>query len=254
MNKLFTSLMNMSQVDEYGHLDTFIHHLHPLVKMMMTTMILVCLISTKSIIELLIYLFLVLFITKCCQIPIKQLLKRGLLGLPLCLCLGLSYLLLNQNKMYFYGFYINEGIILCLLLFLKTFLCLSLAYLLIITTSFDELTCELVFLKVPAIFVLQLVMTYRYIYLLLEEATLMARSYLLRSLNDQAIQMKDMGSFVGHLLVGSMKQSQDIYHCMKCRGFDIEITYQHHQKINSEDVFIMMIGVGILMMIKVVCI
>lgn len=253
MNKLFQAILTMSQVDENAHHETRVHQLHPFVKIIMTFLMLICILSTKSIIELFIYLLIVFFVTMSCHVSIKKLCQRGLLGLPLCLCLGVSYLLINRTVINFYGFQVIEGIVLCMLLFLKTFLCLGFAYLLIVTTSFDDIACELVYMKIPSIFVLQLVMTYRYIYLLLEEAALMSRAYLLRSVDDKAIQMKDMGSFVGHLLINSMKQSQAVYHCMECRGFDIETTYLHHQKIESDSIFLMMIGIGILIIIKVVC-
>lgn len=253
MNKLFQAILTMSQVDENAHHESWLHQLHPFVKIIMTFLMLICILSSKSIIELLIDLFIVFFITMSSHISIKKLCQRGFLGLPLCLCLGLSYLLINRTVINFYGFKVIEGIVLCILLFLKTFLCLGFAYLLITSTSFDDMACELVYMKIPSIFVLQLVMTYRYIYLLLEEASFMARAYLLRSVDDHAIKMKDMGSFVGHLLINSMKQSQAVYHCMECRGFDIETTYLHHQKIESDNIFLMMMGVGILIIIKVVC-
>lgn len=252
MNNLFNALLNLSKVDDLVNKNTFIHTLHPLIKMIFTLIILIFIIETKKFMELLLYLVGLFFIAKSCQIPINKVIKRGLLSLPLCLCLGLSYLLLNQKTVYFLGFYMMEGIVLCLFLFIKMFLCLSYVYLLMATTSFDEIACELVFLKVPSLFVLQLIMTYRYIYLLLEETSLMARAYLLRSPDAKAIQMKDMGSFVGHLLMNSMKQSQDVYNCMKCRGFDIDTTYQYHKKIDAESCFLMMIVIGVLLLIKVV--
>lgn len=252
MNNLLTALLNVSQVDEQAGQNTFIHQLHPLIKMIFTFVMLIFIIETKNLFKLLIYFISIFVLAKMSQISVKKIIKRGLLILPLCICLGASYLLLNQKIINFLGFYIQEGIVLCLFLTLKMFLCLSYTYLLIATTSFDEIACELVFLKVPSLFVLQLIMTYRYIYLLLEEASLMSRAYLLRSPHDKAIQMKDMGSFVGHLLINSMKQSQNVYNCMKCRGFDIETTYQHHQKITADNFFILMIMIGILLLIKVV--
>ena len=64
-------------------------------------------------------------------------------------------------------------------------------FLLMATTKFDSITCELVHLKIPSIFVLQLVMIYRYIFVLVEEALTMIQAYQLKNPQSKGIAFKD---------------------------------------------------------------
>lgn len=253
MNKLLNALMNMSDLDDVAMGDSFIHQLHPIVKLIWSLLMIISILSTYQIKELFIDMFVIFSIAVVAHISYQKLIKRGLIGLPLSICLGISFLIFNQNMIEYYGMVISEGIVLCFLVLLKTFLCLCVAYILISTTSFDSLASELVYLKMPSLFVLQLTMTYRYIFVFLKEAQTMSKAYILRSPQSKAIELKDMGSFIGHLLICSMNKSQNIYNCMKCRGFDIKKTYTNHQTFEIENVFLLMMIVAIMIIIKVVC-
>jgi cobalt/nickel transport system permease protein len=44
-------------------------------------------------------------------------------------------------------------------------------------------------------------------------------AYLLRAPAEKAIKMKDMGSFLGQLLLRSFDRAERVYNAMKCRGF-----------------------------------
>jgi cobalt/nickel transport system permease protein len=48
----------------------------------------------------------------------------------------------------------------------------------------------------------------------------MVKAYHLRSVKPKGIQMKDMGSFVGQLLLRSISKAERVYQAMKLRGFD----------------------------------
>lgn len=253
MNKLFNAFLNMNDLDDFSMGDTYIHRLHPMIKMITALLMIVFVLSTYQISELCIYLLIVFAIGHLAHLSNQKLMKRGLLGLPLSLCLSISFLLFYHQKVNLYGVMVDEGMILSLIILLKTFLCLIIGYLLIATTSFHDLASELVYLKVPSIFILVLIMTYRYIFTFLLEAQTMSKAYILRNPYTKAIEWKDIGSFIGHLLICSMNQSQYIYHAMKCRGFHIQTTYTHHQSYESEHIFLLLMVSSMLFIIKVVC-
>lgn len=254
MNKLLNAFIHMNALDEQSTKKTMLHRLHPLVKMIGCLLFIIFVLSTFRLLELLIHLILIFIVASFAHISYSQLMKRGLIGVPLSLCLGISFILFHHRMIVYYGFVINEGIILCLLVMFKTFLCLCGVYIFIATTSFQAMVSELIYIKIPSLFVLQLIMTYRYIFVLLKEAQTMSKAYLLRNSRSHAIAFLDMGSFVGHLLVQSMNESQHIYECMKCRGFDIQKTYTNHQAFEIENVFLIMMMIGMMVLIKVVCI
>jgi len=76
-------------------------------------------------------------------------------------------------------------------------------FLLVATTGMNRLAAALRMLKIPKLFVLQLMLTYRYISVLLEEAERMLRAYMLRSplQNENGIHIKDWGAFAGQLVL-----------------------------------------------------
>lgn len=252
MNKLLNAFLNMNDLDDFAMGNSWLHCLHPLLKLLCSFVWIVFVLTTYHIIELGLYFIMILIISKSINLSFQKLMKRGLIGLPLSLCLGLSYILFNHRMIILFHFVISQGLYLCVIVFIKTFICLSIAYLLIVTTSFDALASELIYIKIPAIFVLQLTMTYRYIFVFLKEAQTLTKAYLLRSPYSRAIELKDMGSFIGHLLVGSMNQSLHIYDCMKCRGFDVKKTYTRHTSFELENIFLFMMMLSFIVFIRMV--
>jgi cobalt/nickel transport system permease protein len=117
------------------------------------------------------------------------------------------------------GFTVSLGLVSFASIMLKTLLTVFAVLLLIATTPFTDISAQLAALRVPKIICLQLIMTYRYIGLLLREAALMTTAYLLRAPRQRGIRMKDMGSFLGQLILRSTGRAERIYQAMKCRGF-----------------------------------
>ena len=186
------------------------------------------------------------------KVSFMDLFKRSLIGLPISLCIGFSNLLFSTTIINFYGVNISTGVLLFITIIIKNILCLMAVFLLMATTKFDSITCELVHLKIPSIFVLQLVMIYRYIFVLVEEALTMIQAYQLKNPQSKGIAFKDMGSFVGSLLVRSFERSNEVYNAMKCRGFDVKQAYLNYVDFEIENYFLLMLAVGVLMMVKVV--
>ena len=75
---------------------------------------------------------------------------------------------------------------------------------------------------------MQMAMTYRYLSVLLEEAGQMALAYRLRSNGERSIRMRDMGSFLGQLLLRSFDRAERVYTAMTCRGFSGR--YREHKR------------------------
>jgi cobalt/nickel transport system permease protein len=103
---------------------------------------------------------------------------------------------------------------------MKTLLSVFAVLLLIATTPFTAISCQLTRMGLPKIAALQLVMTYRYIGTLLREAGAMFTAYTLRSPVSRGVLMKDMGTFVGQLVFRSFDRAGRVYAAMRCRGFD----------------------------------
>jgi cobalt/nickel transport system permease protein len=153
--------------------------------------------------------------------PASSLLARLPAALPFALMGGLGNLLILKEIVFYLGpFGVSAGMVSFISILIKTLLTVSAALLLIATTSFEDINRQLVQMGMPKILCLQFVMTWRYLTVLLGEAASMSTAYLLRSPNQRRIRMKDMGSFLGQLLLRSIDRAERVYQAMKCRGFD----------------------------------
>jgi cobalt/nickel transport system permease protein len=152
--------------------------------------------------------------------PLRPLAGRLLAALPFSLMGALSNLfLVHGTAFYLGGFAVSLGLVSFVSIMLKTLLTVWAVLLLIATTSFTDISAQLAAMRLPKIICLQLIMTYRYIGLLLREAASMMTAYFLRAPKQKGIRMRDMGSFLGQLILRSFDRASRVYQSMKCRGF-----------------------------------
>ncbi|MDR3131210.1 MAG: cobalt ECF transporter T component CbiQ [Treponema sp.] len=153
--------------------------------------------------------------------PCKPLAGRLLAALPFALMGGISNLfLLPETALYLGPWGLSAGMVSLVSILLKTLLTVFGVLLLIATTPFFEISRQLASLGMPKILNLQLLMTYRYISVLIGEAAAMVTAYSLRAPDQKGIRMHHMGCFLGQLILRSFDKAERVYHAMQCRGFD----------------------------------
>ena len=117
------------------------------------------------------------------------------------------------------GLPISYGVLGGLALMIKCLLTVAGVTALMATTRIADLCNTLRFLHVPTVCIFQLLLCFRYIRVLLEEAEQMSTAYLLRSPAANSIRLPDVGVLIGQLLLRSYGRAFRIYTAMKCRGF-----------------------------------
>jgi cobalt/nickel transport system permease protein len=120
---------------------------------------------------------------------------------------------------------------------LKSLFMVSMTLLLVMTSGFYVLLNHLRKLKVPKLFILLLMMIYRYLFLLVDEFHKMQQAYFLRS-GQKRFHLKDIGSIFGHVLIRSFNRSQDVHYAMMLRGLEDEICLPDEYKITFKDIVI----------------
>lgn len=218
----FHSLENMAEGE------TLIHRLNPLTKTITTFLYVVIVVSFDrySISSLLPFIFYPVVFMSLGEIPLKPLLSRLAIALPFCIFAGAANVIFDQETMTtIVGFPISFGFVSLLSITLKVILTVMAVLILIATTKMPAISRQLIRLRVPSIFVLLLSMIYRYISVALEETVNMYTAYALRSPSNKGIKMKDMGNFVGQLLLRSFDRGERVYFAMKCRGFSGDYKY-----------------------------
>ncbi len=106
-----------------------------------------------------------------------------------------------------------------LTLILKGVFCLLASFLLMATTTIEAICRALRQLHVPKLLTNLLLLTFRYVGLLLSEVAVMQQAYSLRAPGQKGIHISAWGSFLGQLLLRSMDRAQALYESMELRGF-----------------------------------
>ena len=94
------------------------------------------------------------------------------------------------------------------------------ALILIATTGYNAVCMALEKMGAPRVFVVQLLFLYRYLFVLVNEASRMVRARAPRFPSGKRLGHEGVGSMAGHLLLRTMDRAQRIHLAMLCRGFD----------------------------------
>jgi cobalt/nickel transport system permease protein len=170
------------------------------------------------------------------QTPYSKLNRRFLIALPFCLFAGMSNIIFDRAAAFTIGgITVNWGLVSFAVILFRTYLCVMAVLILVSVTPLSDLANELRRLQLPAIFVIMFELSYRYIGVLLNEVYSMSIAYFLRSPNRKGIEIRDMGSFAGQLLIRSFDRAERVYNAMKCRGFTPGYVFQNQPAPRIKD-------------------
>lgn len=237
MPKITNSLNNIWLLDDLAQKETSIHKIHPLIKLVTTLVYLVAVISfgRYDVGSLLPYVFYPVIIIALAELPVIPILKRVLLVEPFIIGIGILNPLFDNYTVMLGGIALSQGWITFLSIFIKCGLTVIVSILLVATTGMDQLAAALRMLKIPKLFVLQLLLTYRYISVLIEEVFRMQRAYSLRAPGQRGIHRSVWGSFAGQLILRTYERAQRVYQSMSLRGFTGEYNTGKISRIGLKD-------------------
>lgn len=249
------SINRIASLEELTILDTPIHRLHPAIKLLVTAIYLVTVISFggEQISGLIVFFFYPALLMAFGEIPFRPLVGRLLIALPFTIFAGLSNMLVSREAaMIIGGVVITQGMITFVSILMKTILTVSAVLILIATTSMNDLLYAMLYFHIPDILVMQITMTFRYLSVLIGEVSVMYHAYILRAPREKGIKLKDMGPFLGQLIIRSFDRAERIYHAMKCRGFEGGFTFSNRGRIPVQQWFYLAIITGLLIVLRIV--
>ena len=237
MSSIMNSLYNMRVLEDLARKETSIHKIHPLMKLLTTVVYLIVTVSFSryEIIGLLPLLFYPVIVFTFAELPLAPILKRMLLVEPLIIGIGILNPFFDQQTIIIGGLVLSRGWITFLSIFIKCGLTVTAAILLLATTGMDKLAAALRMLKVPKLFVLQLLLTYRYISVLMEEVARTLRAYSLRAPEQKGVHRSVWGSLAGQLILRTFERAQRVYQAMCLRGFTGEYNTGSYTKFKTFD-------------------
>lgn len=215
------SLHQIRLLDDLARQPGLINDLHPLTKLLTTLAYLVAVVSfgRSEISALLSLVFYPLIILALTDLPVGEIMKRIGWTLPFVIGVGIFNPVFDHRTISLLGLDISQGWVTFLSILIKCVLTVSAGVLLIATTGMEKLGAALRMLRIPRVFVLQLLLTYRYISVLGDELARMLRAYSLRAPGQKGIKREAWGPFAGNLLLRSLDRAQRVYAAMCLRGF-----------------------------------
>jgi len=209
--------MKHSFLDRYSYLDSPVHRMSALSKIIISLQLLIAVLAAPAKAAGLwfylgLFMFLVLVIT-ISQIPALFVLKRILSFIPFILLI-IVFLPLMQK---------DGGFKIALFTSIRALLSILVIVILTSTTRFSSLLEGLRALKMPAIIIMMLSFIYRYFFILTDEMERLWYAVRLRAPRMRGLKkVKTLGRLVGHLFIHSYERSERIYQAMTMRGYTIK--------------------------------
>lgn len=216
MKDISKAIYDIRKIDELGDVNTKIHKIDSAIKIIVTIIYVIKILSIKQFtilnITCIVLYPLILFIIG--KVQIKFILKKVIYVFPIILGLSVINLIID--------FSYSEIYFSVLLLFKCTFALVG-ALLLIVTTGINNLAFGLKKLKIPNILIMQILMLHRYVILMMEECYKVKSVYELKTLGEKSMTMKDYVQIVGQMFLKTLDISENVYEAMKLRGFEGEL-------------------------------
>lgn len=228
MNQAERACRELQAMDELAAQNSPVHRVSGLVKLAVTVLYIIVTVSfSKYDISGLFFMVLYPVIAyQMAMIPIRTCFHKLRLVMPLVCAVGLLNPLFDRQILLTVGgIGISGGVVSMLTLMMKGVFCLMASFLLIATTSIESICGALRRLHCPKILTSLLLLTFRYVSVLLEEVAIMSQAYHLRAPGQRGIHISAWGSFLGQLLLRSMDRATALYESMELRGFHGEFHY-----------------------------
>ena len=255
MDKLSGAQSELREMDALAAGTSVVHRLHPLCKLLVTVTYIFIVVSFHKydLTGLIVMVLYPVFLFQAAGIPVHVCFYKLRVVLPLVCAVGLANPFLDHVPLIQIGnLIITGGIISMLTLMLKGCLALMASFLLVATTTIDVLCGALRKLHVPKVLTALLLLTYRYIGVIMGEASAMSQAYSLRAPGQKGIHISAWGSFLGQLLLRSMDRAQELYSSMELRGFQGEYFYSDIPACRVGDVLFTVIGISLFVCARLV--
>lgn len=230
MNSTDRAIIELHAIDREASADGWLQALHPVGKLLVTLVYLVVLLSFGKY-DLPGVLLMGTYLVVLMMMGGVSLCLMGRRLWPMLLLVGMigvaNPFFDRQPLFGVGGMTVTGGMVSMLTLMLKGLFSMSAAYLLIVTTTMDDICHALRCLRVPAIMVTVLMLVYRYLVVLLKETSRLRAAYAMRAPGQKGIHFKVWGSMVGQLLLRSIDRAEIVYASMQLRGFQGEFQPRH---------------------------
>jgi len=221
MSKINKAIYTINHIDELNSRDRWMNNVHPLVKFFVVIFYIAFTMNTDKYninrIIMLAAVPIVLFILA--DLSSKDAFIRLRVVLPIVILVGVTNIFTDRETFTIGEYAVRAGVISMITITLKGIYAVIISYVFIATTSIEKFCEGLRQIFVPKLIITLIMLTYRYIGLLLEEADRVTTAYSLRAPGQKGVHFKVWGSLAGQMLLRTMDRAEEIYESMKLRGY-----------------------------------
>ncbi|MDO4620649.1 MAG: cobalt ECF transporter T component CbiQ [Lachnospiraceae bacterium] len=227
MSKIHHAIHEIHRLDQLAERDQWANRLHPLVKLFVTITFIAVSVSFSryDVIGLAVMAVYLWFGFQLSELSFRECLWRVRVILPLVCMVGVPNLFLDRLPVQIGPLTVYTGVLSMLTLMMKGIFAVLASYLLIATTGIEQICYALRRLHVPSVMVTQILLTYRYITLLLEQVRIVTQAYSMRAPYQKGVHYKVWGSLAGQLLLRSIDRANEVYESMSLRGYTGDFLY-----------------------------
>jgi len=240
MTRIETAYYDLGRLDLLADKNTCIHKLDPRVKVVTTLLFIIYVVSFSKyeIARLLPFFLFPAILIPMADLPSGYLLRKIILVSPFVLFVGILNPFLDKEILLQIGsLQISGGWLSLISILLRFILTVGAALLLIATTGFPAICMALEKLGAPKVFTVQLLLLYRYIFILIEESIRVMRAYTLRSFSRKKLRFHIFKQLLGNLLLRTLDRAQRIHMAMLSRAFTGEIKVARHFSFGTTEFF-----------------
>lgn len=253
MNKISNAIKEVHFIDNEANSNQILNKIHPLVKLVIIVIYILLLTSINKydLITTLAMGIFIWLISIIGEISISRCFKRLKIVFLLLVVLGIANPILDRNVIIYVGIIpITTGMISMLTLVLKGVFAVLASYILITTTSIENICCALKILHLPNILITVIMLIYRYIIIFLKEVERIWTAYQMRAPKQNGVMHKAWGSMIGSLMIRSIDKSQIVYEAMELRGFNPDTFFEKRQRFKKSDILYLALGIFLLIIIR----
>ena len=238
MAKIESAFVDLGYLDALAAGDSPVHRLDPRIKVLTTALFVICVVSfDKYVIAAMApFAFLLSMVMALSGIPAQFIVKKLALVSPFALCLAMFNPLLDQQPhLYLGSLPVSGGWLSFLSILLRFCLTAGAMLVLVAVTGFQAVCMALEKLGMPKIFAVQLLLLYRYLFVLMDEGRRIYRARELRTFQGRGLGLRTFGPLIGGLLLRTLDRAQRIHLAMLCRGFDGTIRTRGTLRLTTRD-------------------
>ena len=233
---------SLGRLDEMSRGDSPVHKIDARIKIILTVAFIILITSHDryAVSRLLPFAAFPVLFGAAAGLPSGFILKRLLITSPFAVLVGIFNPIFDTNIVLVIGnLSISGGWVSFVSICIRFMLCMSAALILIATTGFYRICASLQQLKAPAVLTVQLLLLYRYLFLLVAEAIRLTRARQLRSYKKKGSGLKSTGALISSLLTRTLTRAKRIHNSMRARGFKFELPIASNGRMQGTDILVL---------------